>query len=217
MKLDNSNTVFFQSRDPVIRKADDLARHVNKLFPRISVTKAYCYNNYDNSMFSYWCSHTGDNLQKLRNITESICKSKKSNFNKCSRFIEAMKKYFAGNCGESAFLARIAAELNGIKNAKLAGLYGYGENMDHSVVYVNDKKPYIIDCWLGFADYVPNAKQRYLSEFRQFIVDEDEQSEFEISSLNFDIKKSRNAFKSMRFSEKNITELKEKYPELIVK
>ena len=216
LDLDSNNNYCFKSRNQVIRNADDLARHVNKLFPRASVTKAYCYDNYDNSRFSYYCSNTGKNLRKLRNVTDSICKSKKSNFNKCSRFIEAMKKYMSGNCGESAFLAKIAAEINGIKNAKLAGLYGYGERLDHSVVYVADKKPYIIDCWLGFADYVQNAKERYVTEFRQFIVDEEKYPNFEPRYMYFVTKKSQNAFKSMHFSKKNIQELKEKYPEFIL-
>ena len=29
----------------------------------------------------------------------------------------------------------------------------------------NGKKPYVIDPWLGFADYVPRAIQRYKNEF----------------------------------------------------
>ena len=215
LDLDSNNNYCFKSRNQVIRNADDLARHVNKLFPRASVTKAYCYDNYDNSRFNT-CSNTCKNLRKLRNVTDSICKSKKSNFNKCSRFIEAIKKYFAGNCGESAFLAKIAAELNGIKNAKIASLYVEGERLDHSIVYVDGKKPYIIDCWLGFADYVQNAKERYVTEFRQFIVDEEKYPNFEPRYMYFVTKKSHNAFKSMRFSDKNIKELKEKYPEFIL-
>lgn len=216
MRLEKDCYFCFKSNRYDVRYADNLARHVNNLFPRASVTKVYCYNNYDNSRFSIYCSHTGKNLNKLRNITDSICKSKKSNFNKCSRFIAAMKKYFVGNCGESAFLAKIAAEINGIKNAKIASLYGYGERLDHSIVYVDGKKPYIIDCWLGFADYVQNAKERYVTEFRQFIVDEEKYPNFEPRYMYFVTKKSQNAFKSMRFSDKNIKELKEKYPEFIL-
>ena len=34
------------------------------------------------------------------------------------------------------------------------------------VVYVDDEKPYVIDAWLGIADYVPNITQKYKSEYR---------------------------------------------------
>lgn len=35
------------------------------------------------------------------------------------------------------------------------------------MVYVqNGTKPYIIDSWLGFADYVPNTIKRFQKEFR---------------------------------------------------
>ena len=63
MRLEKDSYFCFKSKRYDIRYADNLVRHVNKLFPRTSVTKAYCYDNYDNSRFNT-CSNTCKNLRK---------------------------------------------------------------------------------------------------------------------------------------------------------
>ena len=50
-----------------------------------------------------------------------------------------------------------------MKNTHVAGIKNTAEEyLDHVVLYVeNGKKSYIIDPWLGFADYLQNAIRRY--------------------------------------------------------
>ena len=57
--------------------------------------------------------------------------------------------------------------MNGIDNCKMAFVVSPEDyDYDHAVVLVEDKKPYIIDAWLGFADYVPNAIKKFQKDFR---------------------------------------------------
>ena len=84
-----------------------------------------------------------------------------------------MYKSKVGNCHESAILAEIAAKTNGIRNCFVAQIKPHTGRMadthDHAVLYVDSfKRPYIIDAWLGFADYVPNAMERYRKEYSNF-------------------------------------------------
>ena len=68
-----------------------------------------------------------------------------------------------------AILSFIAAKVNGLVNCKLSYLtYPRGYDYDHSVLLIDDEKTYIIDSWLSFAGYVPNAIKRYQKEFNNF-------------------------------------------------
>lgn len=217
MRIENNSHYTFKSKNKVIRDADNLARHVNKVFERVSLTKAMAYDNFQGSKLDMMYEELAayEKLHKVRRISDLINTSNESVADKCNRFIDTMKFFAVGNCGESAFLGKIAAEINGIKNAKLASLYNNHEEMDHSVVYVNTKKPYVIDCWLGFADYVPNAIQRYLTEFSQFIIDEGQN--ISLKSMNFSVEHALSIYRDMQFSEKDVDELRKRFPELIVK
>ena len=89
---------------------------------------------------------------------------------KSKKFTNIIKQEKLGNCHESAILAEIATKVNGIKNCYTAQLKPLTDNpsdtLDHAVLYVDSlKRPYIIDPWLGFADFVPNAFERYRKEF----------------------------------------------------
>ena len=109
-----------------------------------------------------------DDIKLIKNILYSISLPKlnelqaKNRKRKILAFIKPIKKYKLGNCGESAQLAAIVAKINGIKDCHIAQICNHeAKDLDHSVLFVNDKKPYIIDCWLGFADYAPNALNKY--------------------------------------------------------
>lgn len=150
----------FTSRNPVIRKADDIVRRVNRVYPGISLSRLEDFNNIEHfpdlfEKFYY-------KLKDLRLEIDSII-----NETDVNKFPNVIKKAKIRNCGESAMLAGIAARTNGIdKFYKYALWSDCAGNLDHSVVLVrNGGKPYIMDAWLGFADYVPKAMERYKSEF----------------------------------------------------
>ena len=88
-----------------------------------------------------------------------------------------------------------------------------GEDLDHVVLLVNDKKSYIIDSWLGFADYVPNAFNKYKNEYRHILNIEESESVI----LSSDIDNVYNDFLKNDFSRKQINKLKRIYPEMIIK
>jgi len=219
MNFEINNNLNFQARNPVIKKADDIARYVNKLYPRISGTKIYSLDSYSDSIYYKGkgpvLNKYNNKIQNVRGVSKKLYKCKKSNFHKCTSYAEVIKKEKAGNCGESSFLARMVAACNGIKNTKIVYLASEGENLDHYMVYVNDKNPYIIDSWLGFADYIPNALAKFRSEYSKFIGIDGLSTD---SSLYF-LESQGNIITNdkMRYSKNLVNKLVEQYPELVLK
>jgi len=150
-------------------------------------------------------------LQKLKSIFIG------NNFIKnIKNVVEPIKRFKIGNCGESADLAAIAARVNGIKNISIASIRTpTGVPFDHAVLLVNDKKPYIIDGWLGFADYIPNAINRYKKEFRNHFDFEKLQTE-EMRVIPYDGVNFFNGFLNREFTKKEIEQIRNLYPEIII-
>lgn len=162
----NSTNINFTSKNPVIRQADDIARKVNQAFPRVSTSNIRTFKNFDNDSF---LSH------RYATRISRIRKQKSYYFDTASRYIEKALAFFVpvedykvGNCSEAAQISILAAKMNGIKDAKLMSLRDdLGLSLDHAVCYVeNEGKPYIIDSWLGCADYVPNMLEKYNGIYR---------------------------------------------------
>lgn len=161
----------FCARNKTIRFADDLAREVNKQFPTFSLSKT----NYWSNRYKFENLRLGKNKMEKRhrksfNKLADIIWSKKKNHTKFSEMMDVIKKSKTANCLERALLALIMATCSGIKNCSIQTLVDNKNRwLDHAVLYVADKKsPYIIDPWLGFADYLPKAFEKYNSEFRQY-------------------------------------------------
>ncbi len=165
----------FASRNATIRRADDIARLVNRQYPRISSSNIEDFKNISKRPEAY---------NRLANLINRVRFNMKTNMNKSDDYISKLKAfaeeisdYKVGNCDESAKLAYIAAKANGIKDLQLAAMETIIFNptdqtvqcvkpLDHIVLRVeNGKNPYIIDPWLGFADYIPRAMERYRKEF----------------------------------------------------
>lgn len=168
--INNNYNTNFKSRNAEIRFADDIARKVNQVFPRISSSKIEDFKNINQY----------ENVYRRAQLKIDLMRSDKyeayDKFHTFSKKLLAItsviKAHKVGNCGESAQLSEIAARANGIKDCFCAsvlwkGSFGYKYSMDHSVLLVkNNGKPYVIDSWLGFADYLPEAIKRYQKEFR---------------------------------------------------
>lgn len=159
----------FTSKDRDIRTADDIARKVNKAYPRCSQSIIYDYPNADK--FPAVVKRYTNKMIDLRNNQSDLSYDFYSSEDDVLEDLKIqpylVSKYRLGNCQESAELSALAAKINGITDFHLAYLDSTETgDLDHAVLLVNpDKKPYIIDSWLGFADYVPKAIERYKSEY----------------------------------------------------
>jgi len=211
MKINSTETTF-QSRNQTIRFADDIARRVNQCYPRVSASNFSDMKNIDyfkrmeinlTGKLSDMREDKLDKLFKAKTLKEMLL-----------AIVEPIKESKVGNCGESAELSAIAAKANGIKDCYIVNIKGeYDNDLDHMVLYVNDKKPYIIDAWLGFADYVPNAVNRYKSEFSRH---------FDKDSLNYKFvfaqkEDGYDYFLDYKFSDNNVALLRRLFPELVIK
>ena len=163
-----TDSTSFKSRNYEIRRADDIARTVSKRFPMLSSSKLSSLPNA--RLFQDATNRLHNKLIKTR--INSIKALNPYNFgvypkDKILNFLTIMENDKLGNCSEMADLAMIFTYLRRIKDTCIADIKNTAEEyLDHVVLYVeNGKKPYVIDTWLGFADYLPNAIQRYKSEF----------------------------------------------------
>ena len=165
MQIQKTN-LNFTSRNATIRKADDLARKINNEFPRISKTKFESFSHYNERGFLNF--KLREKIRRMRNMKDSGFKNATHSIQKLLAFMVPIKASKCGNCAESAQLAAIGAKMNNIENCTIARLRNKAnKSYDHQVLLVNDKKPYVIDPWLGFADYIPNAIDRYKGIYRE--------------------------------------------------
>lgn len=213
MQIHPLNNTTFKSRNKTIRFADDIARRVNQCYPRISPTKVLSFKN-ANKFKKFLEDITSITNNSLRFFKGEMYDCTESFYDKIKAFTSPVKHYKLGNCGESAQLAAIVAKTNGIKDCHLAHLCdANGEDLDHAVLFVNDKKPYIIDSWLGIADYVPNMINRYKNEYYDiFELEKDDAITF--ASFSDD---EYTDFLKNDFSRKQINKLKKIYPNLFIK
>ena len=213
MNINFNNNKTFTSRNSTIRFADDIVRKVNNEYPRISSTKLQSFSNikkHEPVLEKLW--------EQLRVIRKEILITMDKDtqaYSQVKSILKLIKERKIGNCSEASFLALISARVNGVKNCVTAFITSpNGFNYDHSIILVEDEKPYIIDAWLGFADYVPNAIKRYQKDFKncfdfkeaktkEMIIKPDEYSVF--ADLNDSLQK------------KDIRKMKKIAPNLVLK
>ena len=169
----NSYQNTFTSRKKEIREADKMVLLINRAYPRISCSNIQDFSNIDKYPKVY--DRAAKLITEMRCMLDAKTLFAKEPISKLKAFKDVVLKYKAGNCDESAKLAYIAAKVNGLKDIQLASIETlhdgppgqvWLESQDHMVLRVeNGNKPYVIDPWLGFADYVPQAIQKYKNEF----------------------------------------------------
>ena len=213
MKIQSNHTEFipFKSRNKIIRYADDIVRRVNVCYPRISSSKVDDFTNIH--AFRKYHKELSDRVRMFREDIKDSFNEAVNLVGEAKAFVNPVKRHKLGNCGESAQLANILAKVNGIKNCYIASLRTSTlRSLDHSVVYVEGKTPYIIDAWLGFADYVPNAILRYKNEYRKhfFILDDNK-----LIFQKLDNKYTHSL--NQNFTQIQIDELKKIFPEQVIK
>ncbi len=160
---------FYSNVNSSIQFADHIARRVNNVYPRMSISKYETFSSSKN--FTNLMLRLDEDLNWIRYKFSDFSKDKKGNYlSQWKYLVDLIKKYKFGNCIESANLSEIAARVNGINDCQIATINAITKNktsvsLDHAVLLVNGKKPYIIDTWLGFADTIPNAFYRFQHEF----------------------------------------------------
>ena len=211
MQIQPLNNTCFKSRNQTIRFADDIARRVNQCYPRVSSTKVECCNNI--SKFPCLENNLMEKVSNcVRKLKSDLFDEDYSFCENIKAFITPVKKYKIGNCGESAQLSAIVAKVNGIKDCHLVTLVKNDEEFDHAILLVNDKKPYIIDAWLGFADYVPNTIQRYKNEYYKIFNFEPNDK----ITIATDLDNAYGDFFKDNFTRKQINKIKRIYPEQFI-
>lgn len=211
MEVNSVNSFNFQSRNKTIRFADDIARRVNTCYPRVSSTIFEDFHNvgkFRNLMIELF-----NRINMMREYKSDLLYSAKGTLSKMCALIYPIKMFHCGNCRESAQLSVIAAKANGIKDCSLASIHTMdGRSLDHGVAYVDGKNPYIIDSWLGFADYVPNAITRYKSEYlHHFDIDRNTKIKFMKRDGSYDY------FLNTELEKDDLEKLRKFLPEIILK
>lgn len=164
MQINRIDNTKFTARNATIRRADDIARLAKNAFPMISSSKIDTFKNV--SHFKSFLLKISIELNEERFLRSDKINSCGTIVGRVFVLLESLKRKKLGNCAEHAEVALLTAKLNGIKNAYLASLITPNKKpLDHAVILVEDKKPYVIDGWLGFADYVPEAKKRWQKEY----------------------------------------------------
>lgn len=214
MKLYNSylykDNRTFASKKPEIRKADNIVRMLNTVYPRISKTNFECFENVNEKVI--------EKLIKKSAIVRAAISTRQVFAENKIEMIKAMpsaiRDYKAGNCHESANLCCIAAKINGIQDFRIAYLSSNETgDLDHAVVMVKNKNnPYIMDAWLNFADYLPKAIERYKKELNKYFNLSNKKTEkIKIEPLDFMLTEEK---LTNEFSSEQLAEI---FPELILK
>lgn len=214
----NINTkTHFSAKNPTIRFADQIARNVNSQYPTISCTFIEGFKCIQNSKSARLLVRLSNLINTIRQVQTIAFKNAKDFKGKLHALINPIKRFRVGNCSELTELTTLSAKANGIKNAQMRRLVTpQGDFYDHVVTYVDGEKPYIIDAWAGFADYVPNAIKRYQKDFQRhfnFKLFDTEDIIFQEVPKGFNITE----FLNKKFTNEELKILKTNYPELIIK
>ncbi len=211
MQLSVSDNVNFKSRNETIRFADSIMRKVKENYPVISATRVDCFQYVYPSYNLEVILHGRCNTMRKEAVLNFY--NAETSYEKILSYVLPIKKYHIANCGEFGLLSAIASKVNGLKNCYPAIIKtSEGKTLDHVALYVKDKNPYIIDSWLGFADYVPNAVTRYKNEFYRFFDDFQRNDELVFVKQNNQYCNYINEITS----DEQINTLKILFPELII-
>ena len=178
--LANTYSPTFNSRSAVIRKADNIARLSNRLFPSVSSSRTKMRAK---GIEKFKDLHK--NISKI--IGENVrCHSKQPDaLARVMLICSAMKKFKAGNCMEISRITNLICKVNGIDTIPFQFNViknGQAREIDHMALlyplknlpkekqnFSNSKNFIIIDPWLGFADYAPKAQERYNKDFKKLL------------------------------------------------
>lgn len=205
----------FTSRNQNIRKTDDVQRRARLTFPATSPTFIDTFYKTPNSsdeqreeqatlvLYKY-DTKIGEIRQKVRNHSfEGTTPEEKKINAPIFGILKGVKETKAANCQECAAVAVACLAANGIYDIqrvklelelkyvnKKNGTIEYQANIpiDHTAVKTRiGKDTIIVDAWMGFADSLSGAREKYKKAF----INEDIKNEIQKHSSNFKMQKSR--------------------------
>lgn len=202
----------FKGRRADIKDAQDICRAVRNNFPYISYSKAACEASNKilkkEDIYNY--------IIKMNNTLKSYREDRqfiRTPFNFYKEVIYSTVKAKVAACYDLAVLAEMIMKMNGVKNCGKTGLItSNGDRINHCVAYVQLGKKFdaekiiIIDPWLQEVDFLKNMHTKYNNQYRKYLTRKGVKDE-----IVFDFKKQWN------LQEKEIEQLREKYPQLIFK
>ena len=186
MRINPIDTTNFQARNVQIRKLDNIVRSVNKEFPTLSVNKYAHFYKAPHFVYKDFFSNLDDKFYyNVRGPLERLVTLK----GPLEYFREAtmrLKEHRLANCNEMTDLANVIFALNGYKTYKTT----LEPNIDHVclIAHKDQSKNFndislecakkdakylhniiVIDPWLNFVDYAPNAVYKFKNDFAKFI------------------------------------------------
>ena len=216
----------FTARNKEIRDADKIMRNLINRYPAISTSKATYYDIIRNKKPSL--------INKIKTSGECLIHARKqykayTDEKSINEVFYCTKKFKLANCREYAHMALGAFAANGYKDLEVGRLYKkvniknkngkeekYSDIVDHVVLLVNghsrDKKPFIVDPWRGFVDYLENGLTRFdglfMKGFRKMETEEEHiRQKFTISVVKRDFE----------ITDSTCRHFAKEFPELIVK
>ncbi len=213
MNISIQQNINFTSRNATIRRAEDIARRVKNAFPMQSPIKFGVYVSAPQNLLAI--IRLDKKLNLMREYMKEKVKEEFSFIGQVKKSVSPIKKNKVGNCGEATLLTAIAAKVNGIKGVYTARLASDKKALDHDLVFINAEKPYVIDTWLGFADYEQNAISRLKNEYKKHFNFADE----EWDNLRIVRYKDLGCYKTIdrELYPNEINSLKKLYPGLVLK
>lgn len=225
MKINPLNTTF-KSRKTAIREADKICRKVATEYTCVSPAKLIYEGRARKNIktFNLGLKLQGKVEKSVRdlNIPDGTKYTSPEFFR---ALIATVKTNRLANCGELTRLASLACAVNGIKAIPVMIMLADKDDrlkgeIDHVMLaytqtegdivfdkFAKQKDVIIIDPWLGIVDTAPNAEQKYKHDCNNiFNIKED-------YCLYIDPNQNRAGI----IEEEKFAELREKFPELIVK
>ena len=186
MRINSINTTNFQSRNAQLRKLDNIVRTVNKEYPTISVNKyAHFYKAPDFVYKNFFGDLDDKFYHNVRCPLEGII-TLKGPLEYFRSATERLKTHRLANCNELTDLANVIFAMNGIKTYKTTLEPG----IDHVCLITHKDQSkslkdisllcarnearqlhdiIVIDPWLNFADYAPNAVRKFENDYIKFL------------------------------------------------
>ena len=206
--------ISFRSRNEHIRMADIITRKAHSQYPHISVSRNHYLINKSEVNRFFWKNMDMRDSLKLASHRMNIEMDEKNSY---KHIINCLQNKL-GNCSEESKLAELIAKINGQKNIYVGKIFAGKGFEKHEVAFITNKKiepnkkysfkskeALVIDPWLGVTEYAGNYFKLIKTKFGDLL------------DIRGNSKPKIKADFSGKLSTKKINELKNKYPELMIK